>query len=163
MKEELQMEGRMGEFARPAGPGWAVGGFTNRAISFAVAAVILGGWPGIPAASAQTAKRPAPAPVHTAAVKRVVPTVHAGVVKLRVGTKTSSYHRTTQARPAEFAVQGPVRLQVMARNLFAAEGAAPIRLHLELDGKAVKTLRRRPRRARRRRWRKVVRWALSIA
>jgi hypothetical protein len=113
----------------------------NRAVGLAVLAAFLGGMVAISAAWAQTAKRPIPTRVHAAAVTRVKPKVHAGVVKLRVGKKISSYHRTTQARPAEFAVQGPVRLQVLARNIFLPAGTAPVRLRVELDGKPAKSLR----------------------
>lgn len=113
----------------------------GRTMGLVVVAAVLGGLLAAPVALAQTAKRPAPAVIHKSVVKRVKPAAHAGVVKLRVGKKVSLYHRTTQARPAEFAVQGPVRLQVLARSIFAAAGAAPIRLRLELDGKPVKTLR----------------------
>jgi hypothetical protein len=121
--------------------GTVSGRVTGRAMGLVVIAAFLGGMLAVPVALAQTTRRPAPARVHTSAVKRVKPTVHAGVVKLRVGKRVSSYHRTTQARPAEFTLQGPVRLRVMARNIFAAAGAAPILLRLELDGKSMKTLR----------------------
>ncbi len=104
-------------------------------------AVCLAGICAVPEALAQTAKRPVPTRVHAAAVTRVKPKVHAGVVKLRVGQKTSSYHRTTQARPAQFTVHGPTRLQILARNLFLPAGPAPVRLRVEVDGKPAKTLR----------------------
>jgi hypothetical protein len=155
MRKERRMEVRMGQTKRPGGCSGAagrvgVGGcvvdrvtgrVTGRVMPPILMAALLGGWLAVSAAPAQTSKPPAPARVHTSVIKRVMPTVHAGIVKLRVGKKVSSYHRTTQAHPAEFALQGPVRLQVLARNIFAAAGAAPIRLRLELDGKPVKTLR----------------------
>jgi hypothetical protein len=131
MRMEPRMVGR-----RPAARVAASGGM----IRLVATAACLGGLLAGSAGMAQTAKRPVPAPVHKSVVKRVLPKAHAGVVKLRVGTKTSSYHRTTQARPAEFAVQGPLRLQVLARNLLAAAEAAPIRLRLEVDGKPVRTM-----------------------
>lgn len=91
---------------------------------------------------AQTAKRPRPAPVHKQTSKRLLPKVHAGIVNLRINGKSSTYHRTTQARPAEFVVQGPARLEVGARLLLPADkSGSPVRLRLELDGKLEKTLR----------------------
>lgn len=139
------MEVRLGETKRPEGCGRVgsrvAGRLRFRALGLVVLAAFLGGMIAAPLALAQTTKRPVPARVHKSVVKRVKPTVHAGVVKVRVGKKISLYHRTTQARPAQFAVQGPMRVQVLARNIFAATGAAPVRLRLELDGKPVKTLR----------------------
>jgi hypothetical protein len=125
------MEVRMGQTMQRKG----------RVAGLLVVAAFLGGMLAASAALAQTAKRPAPMRAHTSKVTRLKPATHAGVVKLRIGKKVSSYYRTTQARPAEYAVQGPVRLQVLSRNLLAAAGAAPVRLRLELDGKPVKTVR----------------------
>jgi hypothetical protein len=51
---------------------------------------------------------------------RIRPAASAGPVKVKVGKKSSSYHKATQAKPLEFSIRGPATVRVLSRLMFAA-------------------------------------------
>jgi hypothetical protein len=76
-----------------------------------------------------------------AASKRIKPTAHAGAVKVKIGKKTSGYHKATAEQPVEFRVKGPTKVRLLSRCLFTTPPKDRItyRIHVEIDGVALPT------------------------
>ncbi|MDM7916882.1 MAG: hypothetical protein QUU85_16700, partial [Candidatus Eisenbacteria bacterium] len=75
-----------------------------------------------------------------AAGNRIQPLRDAGVAKIKVGRKTSTYHRATAAEPIEFRVTGPTPVRILSRYLYAkGQASAPVsyRLEVSIDGVAL--------------------------
>ncbi len=66
---------------------------------------------------------------------RIDPEKHAGRRGILIGEsrKAMVYHRTSQEQPAEFSVQGPVPLRVIARHYSPGRGLVTMRLRIEIE------------------------------
>ncbi len=66
---------------------------------------------------------------------RIDPEKHAGRRGILIGesTKAMVYHRASQDQPAEFSVQGPVPLRVIARHYSPDRGLVTMRLRIEIE------------------------------
>lgn len=74
-----------------------------------------------------------------AAAKRIEPTTHAGVVKIKIGKKTSNYHKATRSQPITFRVKGPTKVRLLSRCLFATppKDRVTYRMRIDIDGVAL--------------------------
>ena len=75
-----------------------------------------------------------------AKVTRIKPTSHAGTVRVRLGKKTSLYHKASATKPVVYEVTGPTRLRILARSLPPDAGKKSQKLSLTIDGKPQKSL-----------------------
>ncbi len=71
------------------------------------------------------------------ATHRLKPSGAADVVKVKTGTKTSVYHAASSQKPLDYALQGPISMRLLLRNL--NPGGLNQRVRIEVDGTVLRS------------------------
>ncbi|MBU1699697.1 MAG: hypothetical protein KJ927_07905 [Candidatus Eisenbacteria bacterium] len=78
-----------------------------------------------------------------AASKRIKSRDHAGVVKLRIGKKLTTYYKATHAKPLTVRVSGPIPIRILSRYIYPdtpLDEQMAYHMSLEIDGVEIRTV-----------------------